>query len=111
MIMLWGLPEDTPLESVHAILTRRTQTVAFVDQHAIRETDFEPTSDSRIEGRLRIRDQVIDLDQVTAVYMRPYALEQLPAIRECQQQSPEWQRASAIFGMLSSWTEMTPALV
>ena len=111
MILLWGVPGDTPLAQVHAVLTRRRRPVALVDQLAILETDFEPTSDVGVEGNLRVGGQVIELDRVTAVYMRPYALEQLPALEHLPRHGAEWRQASALVETLHSWTEMTPALV
>jgi glutathione synthase/RimK-type ligase-like ATP-grasp enzyme len=64
-----------------------------------------------MEGILRVGEQLIELGLVTAVYMRPYALEQLPALQPFDPRGVEWRQARAVVEALSSWTEMTPALV
>ena len=110
MIMLWGLPGDTPLSTVREILASRGQAVAFVDQEAVLETDYEPTSEVGIGGILRVAGHVIELDRVTAAYLRPYGLEQLPGLRQLDRQGAEWRLALAVAEMLNAWTEMTPAI-
>ena len=111
MIVLWGVYGDTPLATVNEVLTRQRQQVEFVDQQAILETDFEPTSDVGIQGLLRVGEQLIELDRVAAVYVRPYGLEQLPTLRQFDPQGAEWRKARALVETLHSWTEMTQALV
>src|SRR5215217_3567157 len=111
MILLWGLPGDTPLAQVHSVLTQLGHPVAFVDQCAVLETELELTVDTAIAGTMRIRDQVIDLSTITAVYLRPYGIDQLPVLHGVDRASPAWSHAVAIVDALVSWTELTPALV
>jgi glutathione synthase/RimK-type ligase-like ATP-grasp enzyme len=111
MIMLWGLYGDTPLATVKEALESQGQPVAFVDQHAVLDSEFERRSERLIDGAFRVRDQWFDLGQVTAAYMRPFALEQLPALQSIDHQGPEWQRATDLVEALQAWSEMTPALV
>jgi hypothetical protein len=111
MILLWGLPGDTPLARVHAALQRLGQDVVFVDQSAVLNTDVELCVGSTVEGRLRIKEQVIELGTVNAVYLRPYESHRLPSIQRAGKGSPAWQHANSVDELLLSWVELTPALV
>ncbi len=111
MILLWGMPRDTPLAKVSEVLTSRGMPAFFVDQESILETSYEPAADPVAGGVLRVGDRAVDLGQVTAAYVRPYALEQLPALRDLGPQSPGWDAARAVVDALYAWVEMTPALV
>jgi hypothetical protein len=111
MILLWGVPGDTPLAQVHSVLTRLGHPVAFVDQRAVLETELELTVDTAIRGIVRIRDRTINLDRITAVYLRPYGVDQLPVLQRVGRDSPTWSHAVAIVDALLAWIELTPALV
>jgi glutathione synthase/RimK-type ligase-like ATP-grasp enzyme len=111
MIMLWGVCGDTPMANVKENLESQGQRVAFVDQHAILETEFKRRSHILMDGALRVGGEMIELDRVTAAYLRPYGLDQLPALQEFDRNGIEWQRANAVVESLQAWSEMTPARV
>ena len=71
MILLWGLTEDATFRSVYDELLLRKADVVFVNHAAIRRT--------RVEFRTRPSpsyllhcDRTLDLEEVTAAYLRPY---------------------------------------
>ena len=82
MILLWGLPGDTPLASVRQALARLAANVAFVDQGEVLSTSVEFTIDSGLTGRICGPAGDIPLEDVTAVYLRPYSSIDLLAVKQ-----------------------------
>ena len=111
MILLWGVPGDTPLAQVRSVLTQWGHPVAFVDQRAVLDTEVDLTVGMGITGTVRLGDQVIDLGSISAVYLRPYSVDQLPVVQSVSRDSPAWSHAVAIVDTLLSWVELAPALV
>ena len=109
MILLWGLPGDSPLAKVRAALGRREAAVAFIDQRAVLETEIELTVDGTVEGVVRTPGREIPLGQVTAAYVRPYSSTQLPAIERAGQFSDAWRHALGIDDALLTWADLAPA--
>ena len=109
MILLWGLPGDSPLAKVRAALGRRRAAVAFIDQRAVLETEIELTVDGTVEGVVRTPGREIPLGQVTAAYVRPYSSTQLPAIERAGQFSDAWRHALGIDDALLTWADLAPA--
>jgi RimK-like ATP-grasp domain len=109
MILLWGLPGDSPLAKVRAALGRRGAAVAFIDQRAVLETEIELTVGGTVQGVVRTPGRVISLDQVTAAYVRPYSSAQLPAIERAGMFSAAWRHALSIDDALMSWADLAPA--
>jgi RimK-like ATP-grasp domain len=111
MILLWGLPRDSPLSQVHSALCRRGAEVAFVDQRDVLRTEVELRVDGTVQGAVRTPDWVVPLDQVTAAYVRPYSSTQLPAIERAGPFSAAWQYAVSVDDALMSWADLAPAYV
>lgn len=111
MILLWGLPGDTPLVAVRNALCRLGAPVAFIDQRLVLDTEIELVVGIVIEGCVHTPTQEIDLGRITAAYMRPHDTQQLPVIERAGHGSPVWHHAASIDDALYSWAEMTPALV
>lgn len=111
MILLWGLPWDSPLARVHSALRRREAAVALVDQRDVLGTEVELWVDGAVRGVVRTPDRVVPLDQVTAAYVRPYSSAQLPAIGHAGPFSAAWQHAVSIDDALMSWADLAPAYV
>lgn len=111
VIMLWGLSQDGPLAAVREALHRQSVPVLFVDQRDVLDTEIELCVDGRIRGTLRTRNQIYNLDVVTAAYIRPYDSRELPHIEESGKGSAAWCHAIGIDNALLSWVELTPAIV
>ena len=111
MILLWGLPGDGPLRAVHASLLARREAVFLFDQHAIKTAALDLVVGNTVQGTLRIGDDAIALESITAVYARPYDVRQLPVLQEAGLHSPLWQHGLAIDDALQAWVEVTPAFV
>jgi hypothetical protein len=106
-ILLWGLPEERPLERVRRELERLGAPTLVLDQHAVLETEVDLVVGSEVSGSIRARDRRIDLRSVTASYVRPYDSRRLPEVIETGEQ----HHAGAVEETLYSWAEITPALV
>ncbi|MBU3967810.1 MAG: RimK domain-containing protein ATP-grasp [Euryarchaeota archaeon] len=111
MILLWGLLQDRPLSAVYDALKRKGSNVIFLDQMKVLETQVELYVDSDIRGFLHTCDWTISLEAITAVYIRTYDWRQLPEIKKGGYGSPAWNHAMLLEDVLSSWLEITPALV
>lgn len=111
MILLWGKPGDSPLDRVHAVLTRLGHPFIFLDQQAVLQTTLKLTTVSQPTGYVRISNQQIDLSDITAVYARPYPNDHLPALKGGGLNDPGWKYALEINDALWSWLDLTTALV
>lgn len=111
MILLWGLLQDGPLCAVYDALRRNGSSVIFLDQMKVHETKIELCVDSDIRGVLQTGDSAIALEEITAVYIRTYDWRQLPEIKKGGFGCPAWNHAALLEDVLSSWLEITPALV
>jgi hypothetical protein len=111
MIMLVGMPTDGPLAAVRNALHRLGYPVFFFDQRDVLSTEVELWVGMDIEGTMRVGNQTITLDKVTAVYLRCYDFCRTPATEQAGPESPAWQHALDIEDALLSWVDLTPALV
>jgi RimK-like ATP-grasp domain len=111
MVLLWGIPSDPPMAAVERILKRDRVPYSYLDQRAILDTELTLSCGETIGGKLRVAGDELRLEDVKAVYPRPYDLELLKPIADAGPQSPEFQHANAIQQAMSIWLDLTPALV
>jgi glutathione synthase/RimK-type ligase-like ATP-grasp enzyme len=111
MILLWGLPGDTPLAQVHGALKRLGQRVVFFDQRDVLSSNLDISFDGEVTGTLNIADKWLELEEISAIYMRLYSTEQLPGLRDLDATDTAVVHANAILEALTTWTELTPSLV
>lgn len=111
MIALWGLGSERTLTAVHEALQRLGAPTRLIDQEDVLHTAVRLDVGARVRGWVRTRDQTIDLEAITAAYLRPYDSRLLAAIAGSGPGDPAWQHALAIDDAVASWSELTPALV
>jgi hypothetical protein len=111
MILVWGLPGDSPIAEVHAALEAIGQPAFFLDQRRAPETRVQLRVQPAVSGWLEIDSQVLDLTAVRAAYVRPYDSRRLRAVASAGPESPEWQAALGVEDVLLSFCDLTPALV
>lgn len=111
LILLWGLPTERPLRAVGEELYRLGAIPMLVDQREVLNTQIQLEVGNRVYGSLRVRDQMIDLAEVTALYLRPYESRKLPFIANAGYGSSVWNHALEVDDTLMCWSEVTPALV
>ncbi len=111
MILLWGLPGDTPIMRVQDALIRHGHASFFLDEQATLETSVTLSAADASRGTLRTRRAVLDLADITAVYQRPYGIDRIPALAGRQRDDDAWRHAEAVTDALSCWLETAPILV
>jgi hypothetical protein len=111
MILLWGLSGDGPLDEVEASLRGRGVPFALLDQRDVLDTRVESEPGRAFASRVLTRDGHIDLDAVTACYLRAHDFRRLPHIEAAGPESAAWSHAVAVESALYAWVELTPALV
>ncbi|GHO68396.1 hypothetical protein KSC_072880 [Ktedonobacter sp. SOSP1-52] len=111
MILLWGLPGDGPLRAVYEVLRRRNCRPAFLNQHDLRHTSIKLTVADQASGVLSLKGENIRLEDIQAVYLRPYETLSLPCMRDLDKSHALRQHALNVEDLLLSWIELTPALV
>jgi glutathione synthase/RimK-type ligase-like ATP-grasp enzyme len=110
MILLWGLLEDGPLAAVHEELRSRAIPFLHVDQRRDPEYSLE-LEDWHGAGVLTGPGISLRLDDVAAVYARPYNFADLDIFDGVDPSAPSWQRAARFEEAMVSWCELTSALV
>lgn len=111
MILLWGLPDDGPLHAVYETLRRLSAPFVFLNQHDLWQTSIELTVAEQASGVLTLKDKRVRLEDIQAVYLRPYETLSLPFLQKEDQASAVRQHALNVEDTLHSWIELTPALV
>ena len=111
MILLWGLGTEPPLALVYEDLRRAGLATVFVDQRDVLGTEVRLSVGSEIRGSIVTSEESVDLGAVSAAYIRPYDSRLAPGVVRAGQHSAEWNHAAAVDEAISSWSEVTPALV
>jgi glutathione synthase/RimK-type ligase-like ATP-grasp enzyme len=114
VILLWGLSGDGPFESICAALHRRGARVAVVDQRMVLRTSAELEFGGRLRGTIRVDEQVVPLEDVSAVYWRTYDVRRLPAVLAADNGGANGAAMNAAWALeeaLVVWLEMTTARV
>jgi glutathione synthase/RimK-type ligase-like ATP-grasp enzyme len=111
MILLWGHAADKALKAVYESLVKVGAEIAFYDQREVFDTTVDLLVDKDVRGTLRVRDQTIDLAEVTAAYIRPFDSRWLSKLKHADPSSVEWRHAANVEDVLLSWAEITPAFV
>src|SRR5579871_1122543 len=103
MILLWGIAADDPLARVRQALIERAAPFTFIDQQAVLETEIDITLGRSLRGRLRAPSWSVDLDSVTAVYVRPYDVRRMSALADLKPESQAFQRAVGFEDAMTCW--------
>lgn len=111
MILLWGIAREHPLACVYEALVRQGCQPTFLDQQATVTASAEMRVGPGVTAVLRADGGTVDLQDVTAAYLRPYDPRDLPAVRRAGPDSEIWDRAMLLDDFLASWAELTEALI
>jgi hypothetical protein len=111
VILLWGIATDDPLAAVATALDLQGSPYLFVDQLAAAETEVQLQVGDAVTGTVTVRGEGVALEQVRAVYLRPYDTRHVAVARGIGEAGELWQRAAAVDEALGVWAEVTPALV
>jgi glutathione synthase/RimK-type ligase-like ATP-grasp enzyme len=141
VVLLWGVPGDAPLAAVYQVLQARGCPVVLLDQRKVAETEIDLTvrlsqcielgpqvaapeadaphaaaqqpeaSQPEVSGTFRTGEAAYDLSAIRSIYLRPYDYAELPWIAAEGPESVAWRHASAFEEALTTWADLTPALV
>ena len=112
MVLLCGIPTESPLELVQARLQERGTPHLVISQRRFADISFGfEIHGQRIGGALGIDGQHYPLDTFTAVYTRLMDDQQLPEVRDQPAGSAHRRRARAWHDALSRWLEIAPIRV
>lgn len=111
LTLLWGLGEERPLAAVYEELRRLGAPAEVIDQREVLATQVRLDVGNGVCGFIRTPGVEINLSAVTALYLRPYESRRLRAVAAAGAGSSPWRHALAVDDILSSWSEITPALV
>ena len=92
MILLWGLPQDTPLRLVRDALVQRGAPFLFLNQADLLETHVEVEYTLSITGVVSISGREYRVEDIGAIYLRPYDFLQLSHL---DANSSQWRHALA----------------
>lgn len=111
MILLWGLPEDPPLEAVYRVLQERGAPVFFLDQYEVLDSSLTLHVSAHAEGRLRVGARTVPLEDISAGYIRPYDSAGLLRGRAAHPRSSAFRHALEFDGCMWGWLDVAPALI
>ncbi len=112
MILLCGIPSETPLRMVTERLENRNADFLLLNQrnHAECSIDFEVVKGA-VTGELRVGDARYKLEDFRAAYSRLMDDRSLPEIAGEPENSPLRVRCRAFHDTLTRWLEISPARV
>ena len=112
MILLCGIPSETPLEMVGDALDALGADYRFVNQRHVASAAIDWTSDSNgVTGSLRLGDEAVDLAGVTGAYMRLMDDRMLPELEDLAPDDPARAHSRGFHEALFRWSEVAPARV
>ena len=112
MILICGIPSETSLSSVVRALESRAVPYVMVSQRHIRELTLElHLDDEGLAGRLTGPEYEIDLEDVSAVYLRFMDDRELPEIAPEPVDSPVRASSRAFHDLFGHWADIAPARV
>ena len=113
MILLCGIPSETPLALVASQLDALGKPYFFFNQRrfAKMELGFEVGAGGSVEGELRVGDDAYPLAEVRAAYVRLMDDQSLPEFRGVSADSPARTYSRALHAALTGWLEIAPARV
>lgn len=112
MILLCGIPTESPLAMVREALAELNAPALIFNQRHFANTHFAFTlAQGRVTGSLTIDGEQYDLENIEGVYLRLMDEGALPELSRLPPQSPERQRCRRLHDALLRWQEITPARV
>lgn len=112
MIILFGIPSETPLAMVAALLTAQGETPVVINQREVHHNRIRLHADGeRQGGELRTRGRNLDLAEIDAVYLRPMDDRRLPELAGEPAESELRRRVMAFHELFIQWTEAAPVTI
>jgi glutathione synthase/RimK-type ligase-like ATP-grasp enzyme len=110
--MLWGLSGDPPFDAVRRELARRDVPHVVLDQRSARPPRLDVSTADGITGRLTLEHHVVDIEDIGAIFVRPYDIRQaLPGSADMSADAAAKRTAVAVEQQLFAWTDIADARV
>ena len=112
MVLLCGIPSETPLAMVREQLDELSVPYVMFNQRKFASIDlgFE-ISGGRITGQMKLEDQSYPLEDFGGVYTRLMDDQLLPELKDEPAASPQRSYCRTLHETLMHWCEITPARV
>lgn len=112
MILLCGIPSETPLAMVRQQLTKLGVSCAMFNQRRFASMGLEfEVSGGRVTGWLHIEGRSYHLEHIQGIYTRLMDDRLLPELKDEPANSPKRRYCRALHDTLIRWCEITPARV
>jgi glutathione synthase/RimK-type ligase-like ATP-grasp enzyme len=112
VILLCGIPSETPLARVREELERLNAPFVFFNQRRFAEMAMEfEIAGGQLNGWLQVAEHRYGLADFSAVYIRLMDDQRLPELAEEPWDSALRRRCRGVHDTLIRWCELTPALV
>lgn len=112
MILLCGIPSETPLAMVRAELESRGTPYRFFNQRQVARCALSWDVDGgAVGGTLDLDGEVLDLSSIHAAYVRLMDDRLLPELDGLDEAAPERRHARGFHEALFRWLEIAPARV
>lgn len=112
MILLCGIPSESPLAMIREALTEIGTPTLIFNQRQFAATHFDfALAEDRVTGTLTIDGRQYDLEEIDGAYMRMMDEQALPEFRSLPAQSPGRQHCRNLHDAVLRWLEITPVRV
>jgi hypothetical protein len=111
VILLWGLVQDAPLRLVRAALVQKGASFIFLNQADLLDTHVEVEYTPSVTGVLRLGDREYRLEDIRAMYLRPYDFREFPQLSPLDAQSSQWRHALAVEDVLWGFADVAQGVV
>jgi hypothetical protein len=111
MILLWGLVQDPPLRLVRDALAWAGTPFLFLNQAYLLETHVEVEYASSVTGILNVGVREYRVEDLRAMYLRPYDFRNFPHLSHLGAESPQWRHAHALEEALWGLADLADAVV
>jgi glutathione synthase/RimK-type ligase-like ATP-grasp enzyme len=105
MILLWGLPHDPPLRAIADALIAAGAPIFVLDQRHANKTSLALSVTNRAEGHVVVGDALLQLETVTAAYIRPHGPDGTRLL------GSERAREQALSDALLLWAEIAEGII
>jgi glutathione synthase/RimK-type ligase-like ATP-grasp enzyme len=112
LVLLWGSEKERPVRAVREELDLLGVAHFVFDQRNVLDTEIRlSVGEGPPNGEIRVRDERVDLAEITAVYLRPQDPRRLPPGAREDPDGEALHHALAVAYAMTSWSRITQALV
>jgi hypothetical protein len=112
MIVLFGIPSESPLAMVAGALAEDGTDFLVVNQREVLGNRMELRLDAAgLQGQLSSPERTLALESIRGAYLRPMDDQRLPEVVNEPPESVLRQRARGFHELVVQWAEVTPATV